>query len=129
MNSHTQSITLECRPEAAFEFLSNPENLPKWATGFCRRIRNEGGHWIAETPEGEVEVRLVTAPEQGVVDFHLSPEPGLELIALSRVVPNGDGAEYLFTQHQPPGMPEEIFRNQVRTLREELQVLKRILEA
>lgn len=128
MISNTQSITLSCSAERVFDFVSRPENLPQWATGFCRRIRREAEGWIAETPQGEIAVELVTEPEHGVVDYHLSPAPGVCAVAPSRVVANGEGAEYIFTQFRAPNMPAEIFDRQVETLREELQQLKQILE-
>jgi len=71
--------------------------------------------------------RFVANP--GVIDFHLSPAPGIEALAASRVVPNGDGTEYVFTQFQMLGMPDDAFTRQVHALREELAVLKALLEA
>src|SRR5436309_2457887 len=64
----------------------------------------------------------------GVIDFHLSPAPGVEALAASRVLPNGDGAAYVFTQFQTPGMPDDVFTGQVHALREELVILKALLE-
>ncbi len=80
------------------------------------------------SPQGEVRVRYRTDEALGVIDFHLSPAPGMEALAASRVLPNGDGAEYVFTQFQTPGMPEDVFTGQVHALREELVILKALLE-
>jgi hypothetical protein len=74
-------------------------------------------------------VRFVTNPALGVIDFHLAPAPGIDAIAFSRVLPSGEGTEYVFTQFQSPGMTSEIFDAQVRALIEELQVLKGLLQA
>lgn len=127
MKSNTQSVTLNCNPKRAFEFLANPENLPKWATSFCRDIRLEGDIWIAETPQGQLEIRYVTDAELGVIDYYISPAPGIEMIAPSRIVQNTDGAEYIFTQFQPTGMPDEVFQAQIEALKEELEILRRII--
>jgi hypothetical protein len=70
----------------------------------------------------------VADPELGVVDFHLSPSPGVEGLAASRVVPNGDGVEYVFTQFQAPDMPDDVFAKSVQALVHELTVLKALLE-
>jgi len=80
------------------------------------------------SPQGEIRVRYRTDEAVGVVDFHLSLAPGLEALAASRVLPNGDGAEYVFTQFQAPGMPDDVFAGQVHALQEELAILKALLE-
>jgi len=80
------------------------------------------------SPQGEVRVRYRTDEALGVIDFHLSPAPGVEALAASRVLPNGDGAAYVFTQIQTPGMPDDVFTGQVHALREELVILKALLE-
>jgi hypothetical protein len=44
------------------------------------------------------------------------------------VVPNGDGADYVFTMVQAAGMPDEVFDAQAEELARELTVLKAHLE-
>jgi hypothetical protein len=44
------------------------------------------------------------------------------------VLPRGDGAEYVFTQFQAPGMPDAVFDGQVAALAHELVALKALLE-
>jgi hypothetical protein len=131
VRSSTQTISLPVDQLQAFAFLAEPQNLPRWAVGFCHAIRptDEATTWIATTGQGEVRVRYVADPKTGVIDFHLSPAPGVDVLAASRVVPNGDHAEYVFTQFQSPGMPDEVFAAQVAALGDELQVLARILSA
>jgi hypothetical protein len=48
--SKTLSISIDCHPAKVYEFVSNPENLPKWATAFCKSVRKSGNDWIMETP-------------------------------------------------------------------------------
>jgi hypothetical protein len=129
MRSDTQSITLDVRAARAFEFLADPENLPRWAVGFARSIRRDNASWIVTTAAGEMVIRYETDAERGIVDFHFTAAPGLEAVAYSRVLPNGDGAEYVFTQFQPPGMPDAMFEGQVRALSEEFVVLRSLLRA
>ncbi len=129
MRSNTQHITINVDHRTLFEFLADPNNLPRWAVGFCRAIRRDGDHWFVQTSQGEVAVRYVTHADLGVVDFYLSPAPGIEVDAFSRIVPNGDGAEYVFTQFQAPGMPDEAFEAQVSALKEELVVLRALMHA
>jgi hypothetical protein len=128
MRADTQTITIDASPAAVFRFVANPENLPQWARAFCQAIRPDGDAWLVSSPQGAVRVRYRTDAALGVIDFHLSPAPGIEALAASRVVPNGDGSEYVFTQFQMPGMPDDVFTRQVHALREELAVLKALLE-
>jgi hypothetical protein len=57
------------------------------------------------------------------------PTPGIEGLAASRVVPNGAGAEYIFTMFQFDGMPDEVWHGQQEELPRELVRLKRAVEA
>ena len=128
----TRTVTLAASPHDVFDFVANPENLPRWAVGFCHSIRRDeesADRWIVATGHGEITVRYATDRALGVVDFHLSPAPGVETVAYSRVIPNADGAEYIFTQLQAPGMPDDVFDAQVDALREELVVLQALVRA
>lgn len=130
MRSDTQSINLDGRTADIFAFLANPENLPRWAVGFCHAIRRDGEtRWIVETGACEIPVRYVTNAECGTIDFHMEPTPGAEFVAYSRLLSNGEGAEYVFTQFQGPGVSDEVFDHQVMALKEELRVLQSICRA
>ena len=130
--SDTRAVTIAAPPEQVFAFVANPENLPRWAVGFCRAIRRDTDvpdQWIVTTGQGNLPIRYVTEAALGVIDFYISPAPGIELAAFSRVVRNGDGAEYVFTQLQAPGMPDEVFQAQIDALVEELHVLRSVIRA
>jgi len=129
MRSDTQTVTIEADARLVYQVLADPETLPRWAVGFCRSIRTEGGRWVAQTAQGDVGIRYATDPTSGVIDFHISPAPGVEVVANSRVVANGDGAEYIFTQFQMPGMPDHVFEANVAALKEELGVLRALMRA
>ena len=128
MRSDTQTISIATRPEKVLRFLQDPLNLPRWAVGFARSIREVGPGWVVSTGAGEVGLRLVTDEQLGVVDFVLSPAPGVEGRAASRVLANGDGCEYVFTQFQAPGMSDDVVAKNVRAVAHELSVLKALME-
>ena len=128
MQSDTRTVFIQRPADELFDFLAQPQNLPVWATEFCSDIRPHGNAWLATTPNGEITVRYRTDSEFGIVDYLLSPAPGIELLAASRVLPNDDGAEYTFTQFQAPGMPDAAFGAQVDALRLELANLKHLME-
>lgn len=128
LRTDTQTIFIETSYRDAFPFLAAPENLPRWATGFAREIRRRGKEWVVTTPQGEIEMRYETDSSSGIVDYHMTPAPGAEVIAHSRLIPIGEGVLYVFTQVQPPGMSDQVFDGQVRTLTRELRLLKSLLE-
>jgi hypothetical protein len=128
MRTDTQTIFIETSYRDAFPFIAAPENLPRWAAGFAREIRPQGEGWVVTTPQGEIEMRYQTDSSSGVVDYHMKPAAGVEVIAHSRLIPIGEGVLYVFTQVQPLGMPDQVFDGQVRTLARELRLLKSLLE-
>jgi hypothetical protein len=128
MRSNTQAITIATQPDKVLRFLADPLNLPRWAVGFARGVREAGPGWVVSTGGGEVELRMVTDERLGVVDFVLLPAPGVEGRAASRVLANGDGCEYVFTQFQAAGMPDDVFAKNVRAVAHELSVLKALME-
>jgi hypothetical protein len=128
MRSNTQTVTIATAGDAVFAFVADPENLPRWAIGFARGIRRDGDQWLVATGQGEVPIRFGVDQAAGVIDFHLEPAPGVAAAAYSRVLPAGDGADYVFTQFQSPGMSDEVFDAQVAALGHELVTLKALLE-
>jgi hypothetical protein len=128
MKSDTQSISIKAPTEDVYDFLSNPANLSEWATGFCMSIRQDNNRWLAKTPQGEIEVRYSTNSSLGIIDFHMFPAPDVEGVANSRVLPNDEGSEYIFTQFQAPDMPNDVFHGQIESLKQELVLIKQLVE-
>jgi len=128
MLADTQSISIEAPPAQVLDLVADPRNLPRWAVGFARAVRQDGARWIVSTGSGEVALQVRADAAAGTVDFHISPAPGVEALAASRVVPRGGASEFVFTQFQSPGMPDEAFRKSVAAVRHELKVLKALAE-
>jgi hypothetical protein len=127
-NSRTLTVSIDCRPGKVYGFVSNPENLPRWATAFCKSIRKSEGRWIMETPLGPVGVRFVEKNEWGVLDHYVSPARGVEIQVPMRVVANGTGSEVVFTLFQTPEMTDDKLAEDIRMVEQDLRTLKRILE-
>jgi len=128
MKSNTQAVSIEATASRVFDLVADPENLPRWAVGFARSVRRDGDRWIVITGSGEVGLEIRGDRATGTVDFHLEPAPGVEALAASRIIPRGTKSEFVFTQFQPPGMPDESFRASVEALGHELRVLKALAE-
>lgn len=129
VRSDTQTIRLGATARAAFDFIADPANLPAWAVGFCRSIRKDGDRWIVDTGASRVPLAVDADARHGTIDFRMTPAPGVEAVAYSRVVACDDGCEYVFTQFSAPGMPDAAFDANVEALKEELIVLRSIVKA
>lgn len=128
MNSKTLSISINSDAKKVYDFVSNPENLPKWAKMFCTSVKKTGGTWIAETLDGPVEFRFAARNDFGILDQYVSPSPGVEIFVPMRVVPNGGGSEVTFTLFQPPGMTDENFLKDIGLVEQDLKNLKNVME-
>jgi len=128
LQSRTLSISIGCRPDKVYVFVSNPENLPRWAAGLCKSIRKSGAGWIVETTQGPMNVRFVKNNDLGVLDHYVTPAPGVEVYVPIRVLPNGSGSEVLFTLFKLPGMSDEKFAEDAGLVARDLETLKRVLE-
>jgi hypothetical protein len=128
MRADTRTISISAAPAKVVDFLAAPDNLPRWAVGFAKSVRQEEGRWLVATGGGDMEIRIDADSRSGVVDFAMRPAPGVEVSARSRVVPNGRGCEYVFTQFQNPGMSDEVFEHSVEALKHELVMLRALLE-
>lgn len=128
MRTHTQSITIHARPSDVLAFVGDGENLPRWAIGFAKSVRAGQGGWIVTTGQGEIPTTITVHDVAGTVDFRMAPAPGVEATAYARVVPNGAGSEFLFTQMQQPGVTDELFEQMVSAVSHELLALKALVE-
>ena len=116
--------------QKAFEYISNPENLPKWTMAFSQADQESA---LMVTPRGELSVKLKTEAdyETGVVDWHMTLPDGSEGTAYSRLTRLPDGhVVYSFVLLAPP-VPLELLEGalaeQSGILAGELETLGRIL--
>jgi len=122
------SIAIDRAAAEAYEFLSAPENFPKWATGLAGSLRKVGDDWIADTPEGRAVVRFSERNAYGVLDHSVTLPRGVTLYVPLRVVPKGDGCEVVLTLFRRPGMSDESFAADAEWVMRDLGTAKRILE-
>ena len=111
MNTSTHSLTLSAPKQRTFDFLSRIDNLPKWATLFCRELKREpGGKHKVVTPQGEIFFRIVADPETGVIDMYGGPSEVAMAHWPSRVIGLDDRSSlFLFTALQDES--RSIFSN------------------
>ena len=122
------SVSIKRSPESVYRFASDPQNLPKWASGLGGSIKNVGGKWIADGPLGKIEVRFVEKNDLGVFDHDVIPEKGPTMRNPMRVVANGSGSEVTFTMFRQPGVSAEKFAEDEQWVAKDLRRLKNLLE-
>src|SRR6266852_9390918 len=108
MNSKTVSLPLHASKESVFSYLENIENLPKWATVFCKELKKEDGKYKVVTPMGELFFDIEADKKTGVIDMFAGPNERQMSIFPVRVLEMPGGASMiLFTMFQTPGMTDE----------------------
>lgn len=110
-------------------FVLEPSNMTQWAAGLGAGLERRGDHWIADGgPIGTVEVRFAPANDLGVADHEVRFPDGTMVRNALRVVPNGDGAEVMFTLLRQPAMSDADFEADAAHVRKDLLALKALLE-
>jgi len=122
------SVSIARDPREVYAFVSNPANLPRWASGIGSSIEQIKGEWSAQTPNGPVKVRFAPRNDLGVLDHYVTVAPGVEIYIPMRVVPNGSGSELIFTLFRQPDMTDEKFREDADWVLRDLTRLKDIFE-
>lgn len=109
MKTRTMSVTLSADRDAVFAFLSDLENLPRWAPLLCRTLRRDGRHWRARTPGGEDYIALLAEARTGVIDLLLGAQPDEMALLPLRVVGQSHGAAVTGALFQSPDWADELF--------------------
>lgn len=127
--AETRSIAIAAPPEAVLAVVGDARRLPEWAPDFAHAVRANGDtdSWIVDNGEAEFPIRLRVAAELGTVDI-LGPGDRPRG-AFARVLPNGDGAEFLFTLVFPAGTDDAAVDAQMATVERELVAVRVLSEA
>ena len=130
MRSRTVTTVLDVPREPVFAFLSQLENVPRWATEFARELRREGDDYKVRNGLGEFYFTIRADRATGVIDMLSGPtKEALALFPTCAVgLPDGRTA-FTFTMFQGPDMPDELFEAQHASLQRELAGLERLLAA
>lgn len=129
MNNRTKTVTFNAPKEKVFDYLSNIENLPKWATAFCRTLKKVGNDYKVTTPDGEVYFWIDADKKSGVLDMFggLSKEGAACWPARVAGFPDNTSV-LIFTAVQSPEVPDEIFETQCKSLDEEFENIRLAVE-
>jgi hypothetical protein len=128
MRSRTVTAVLDADRETVFDYLSDIERLPEWATEFARVLRREGEDYKVVNGLGEFYFAIQADRETGVIDMFAGPSKQQMAVFPTRAVPLPDGrTAYSFTMFQGPDMPDELFDAQHASLQREFANIERAL--
>ena len=120
MRSRTVTTVVQAPQEEVFEFMSDIENLPRWANEFAREVEREGEEYKVRNALGEFYFQIKADPQTGVIDMFAGPARDQMAIFPTRAVALPDGrTAFSFTMFQTPEMPDELFESQHESLKRE----------
>lgn len=115
-------------PESVYEFVSDPDNLPKWAVGLAQsEVSRDGDDLLVDSPMGKVTVTFAPRNEYGIVDHDVRLPSGDVVNNPVRIIAHPDGAEVIFTIRQLD-LSDEEFDRDAATVGEDLDTLKSLIE-
>lgn len=125
----TISVAIDRDWRRLYEAFWQPEAFPKWASGLSdASLRAEGGKWLADGPDGPIEIVFTGHNDFGVMDHRVRMGGGDEVDNPLRIIPNGRGALVSFTLFRRPGMSDDKFAADADWVRRDLARLKEIAE-
>lgn len=114
---------------AVYAFAAKPENMPLWASGLASGLTRDGDDWIADGgPIGVVRVRFAPQNDFGVIDHTVTLPSGIKVENTLRIVPNGDGAEVMFTLLRQAYMDDMAFEQDAAHVARDIDALARLME-
>jgi hypothetical protein len=124
--NRTLTAVLDAPKDVVFDYLSQVENLPEWATDFARELKYVDGKAKVVNGFGEFYFSIDADSATGVIDMYAGPtEDELGLFPTRVVSLPGDTSAFSFTMFQAPGMPDELFESQYQSLLREFENIRR----
>jgi hypothetical protein len=122
-------ISIDLPWRAVYDFAHRPENMSLWAAGLATGLTQDGDEWVADGGAvGDVRIRFLPPNDFGVIDHEVTLPGGMVVYNALRVVPNGDGAEVMFTLLRQADMDDADFQQDATLVQRDLETLKTLLE-
>jgi hypothetical protein len=122
------AVSINRPANEVYEFASNPENLPRWATGLGGSIKRKKGEWVADAPMGRVRIRFAEKNQFGILDHDVILDSGVTFHNPMRVLPNGRRSEVIFTLFRQPDVTDEKFSEDAKWVEKDLKIFRDLLE-
>ena len=129
LESKQISERIERPVSEAYDYISDPANIPEWAPGLGTSVVQEDGKWYVETPVSRIRVEFAPRNEYGVLDHDVTLPSGEVIYNPLRVFANEEGCEIVFTLRKTIGMTDDEFERDAGLVQADLTRLKRVLEA
>jgi hypothetical protein len=126
--SKTMSTSIKSDHKTVYDFVSNLENLPRWASSTFPSIKEVKGEWVVDSPNGRNKVMITEKNNFGILDHYVKLTSGVEVYVPMRVIKNGDGSEVLLTVFQAPEMTDDEYAKDLQTVEKDLNHLKTLIE-
>jgi len=127
VRSQTVTTILPAPRDAVFNYMSDVEQLPEWATEFARELKREGADYKVVNGLGEFYFEIRSDPETGVIDMFVGPTKEQMDVFPTRAIALPDGrTAYSFTMFQGPEMSDELFDAQHQSLKREFANIERV---
>lgn len=125
----TLSVTINRDWREVYDYASDPANMHNWAAGLGSNFEPQGDLWLLRDPGGAaISMRFAARNPHGVLDHDVTAN-GRTTHNAMRVMPNGDGAEFTFLLLQTPDLNDADYQRDAAAVLNDLQTLKRLLEA
>lgn len=120
--SETRSVSITSPPDVVHAYLAEAKNLPEWAPAFAPSIHRSGRSWLVTGDDRRFMIDILVEPTARTVDIVSAENHARGLF--TRVLPNADGSELLFTLFFGPDTPEDAIQTQILTLDAELAAVR-----
>jgi hypothetical protein len=124
----TFSISIDRDARAVYRFISDPQNLPKWASAFSRSVLPNGADWVMQTRKGSRMVLFHPAKSSDVRSHQVYSTPVIEHYIPVRVLASSSGSDVLLVLFHRPDITGEASQGEIFSATDALIKLKRQLE-
>src|ERR1044072_675867 len=98
MRSRTVTAVLDAAQDTVFNYLSDVERLPEWATEFARELRREGDDYKVVNGLGEFFFAIEADARSGVIDmFAGATKDAMAVFPTRAIALDGRRTAYSFT--------------------------------
>jgi hypothetical protein len=126
--STTVAVTIHRPADAVYAYACEPSSFAEWASGLGSELVPNGDHWLAQGPDGPIEVRFSPPNPYGVLDHWVKLASGDEFYIPLRVIARGDDAEVMLTLLREPDTSDERHEADAAWVARDLWTLKTLLE-
>ena len=129
--SATKTIQIERPTGESYDFIADPEAMPRWAIHNVKAIRKlDGVRWEMETPRGKATLIPYYEERNGILDHEFIDAGEGVWRVTARVAPLGlSESLYIMTLPKPDSTPAEAFEVGMRPMDDELAALKACIES